>query len=200
MKTPWSLVTAALLSSGSLACRGQVSEAAPIVVERNMYDQERYDPQAASRFFPDNGAMRPPVAGAVPRERFEEDEAVATGVLTDASGYVLRIPEAVGQRQGGMRPMMQRGRERFDIFCAPCHGRTGDGKSLVTQAGFPQLPKLDDERICTMPDGQLYATIQNGVRNMPPYAAQLDVDERWAVVAYVRALELHQIAAGGRTP
>jgi mono/diheme cytochrome c family protein len=93
--------------------------------------------------------------------------------------------------------MVQRGRERFDIYCAPCHGRTGDGKTLTTRAGFPQLPKLDDPRICTMPDGQLYATIANGVRNMPPYAAQLEVGDRWAVVAYVRALELSQLAQGG---
>jgi hypothetical protein len=198
---PWLPLSAGLLwTSGSVGCRGQVSEAAPIVVERNMYDQERYDPQAASFFFSDHGAMRPPVTGTVPQEEFEEDEAVATGVLTDASGYVLTIPEVVVKRSGGLRPMVQRGRERFDIFCAPCHGRTGDGKSLVTQAGFPQLPKLDEERVCAAPDGQIYATIMNGVRNMPPYAAQLEVDDRWAVVAYVRALELHQIAVGGAAP
>jgi cytochrome c553 len=180
------------------ACRGQVTEGAPIVVERNMYDQEKYNPQAYSPFFADHGAMRPPVVGAVPQDRFEEDESVATGVLSDATGYVMTIPEVVVARsRGGMGPMVQRGRERFDIYCATCHGRTGDGASLVARAGFPKLPKLDDARVCTMPDGQLYATIANGVRNMPPYAAQLDVDDRWAVVAYVRALELNQISQGG---
>ena len=184
MRSALPLVTALMCLMAS-ACRGQLSEGAPIGIERDMYDQEKYNPQAYSRFFADHGAMRPPVVGTVPQDDFEEDESLATGVL------------AVAARSGGMAQMIQRGRERFDIFCAPCHGRTGDGSGLVARAGFPKLPKLDDARVCTMPDGQLYATIANGVRNMPPYAAQLDVDDRWAVVAYVRALELNQISQGG---
>ncbi len=182
------------------ACRGQLSENAPILIERNMYDQEKYEPQAYSRFFADHGAMRPAVVGTVPQERFEEDESVATGVLVDATGYVMTIPDRVVARSGGMASMVQRGRERFDIFCTPCHGRTGDGTGLVARAGFPKMPRLDDARICKLPDGQLYATIANGVRLMPPYAAQLDVGDRWAVVAYVRALELNQISQGGSPP
>ncbi len=197
MRAPLTLVAVLLAMS---ACRGQITEGAPIVVERNMYDQERYDPQASSRFFADHGAMRPVVPGTVPTEGFEDDESVATGVLLDATGYVMTIPDAVVTRLGGMTATVQRGRDRFDIYCAACHGRTGDGKSLIAQAGFPPLPKLGDARICTMPDGQLYASIANGVRNMPPYAAQLDVGDRWAVVAYVRALELNQISQGGPPP
>jgi mono/diheme cytochrome c family protein len=164
-----------------------------------MYEQEKYEPQEYSRFFADHGSMRPPAVGTVPRERFEEDESVATGVLIDATGYVMTIPDLVVARTGGMASMVQRGRERFDVSCAPCHGRTGDGDGLIAQAGLPKLPRLDDPRICRMPDGQMYATIANGVRLMPPYAAQLDVNDRWAVVAYVRALELHDISQGGPT-
>jgi len=201
MRSASHLVVAALFAVGALSgCRGQVSEGAPIMVERNMYDQEKYQPQAYSRFFADHGAMRPVVVGTVPQERFEEDESIATGVLVDATGYVMMIPDRVVARLGGMAPMVQRGRERFDIYCAPCHGRTGDGAGLVARAGFPKMPKLDDARICRLPDGQLYATIANGVRLMPPYAAQLDVGDRWAVVAYVRALELNQISQGGPSP
>jgi hypothetical protein len=165
-----------------------------------MYHQEKYEPQGYSSFFADRGAMRLPVVGTVPQERFEEEESVASGVLDDGTGYVMLIPDLVVARLGGMESMVSRGRDRFGIYCAPCHGRTGDGMGPIARAGFPKMPKLDDDRICKMPDGQVYATITNGVRLMPPYAAQLDVGDRWAVVAYVRALELNQISQGGPHP
>ncbi len=181
------------------ACRGEVHGEPPIVVEQNMYAQERVDPQSYAHFFPDRAGMRPVVEGTVPEERFEDDEAVATGVRIDGSGYVMTVPEAVIARAGGLGPLTRRGRERYDIYCAPCHGRTGDGKGMVARVpqSFPPLPNFSDPRIQKAPDGQLYATIKNGVRIMPPYAAQIPVDDRWAIVAYMRALELSQLAQAG---
>jgi hypothetical protein len=188
------------------ACQGQVSTDPPILVERNMYTQERYEAQGSSRFFADHGAMRPLVEDTVPREGFEPDPSIETGVLVDASGYVARVPDVVVDRLGGMGRALHRGRERFDIFCTPCHGRTGDGKGMVGRIpGLPPLPNLTDPRICSLPDGQVFATIANGVRLMPPYGAQVQVDDRWAIVAYVRALEMNQLASqpsqdGGTKP
>jgi hypothetical protein len=183
-------------------CQGQVSADPPILVERNMYTQERYETQGSSKFFADHGAMRPLVADTVPREGFESDPSIDTGVLVDATGYVSTVPDVVLARLGGMEPALRRGHERFDIFCTPCHGRTGDGKGMVARvpAGLPPLPNLADPRICSLPDGQVFATIGNGVRLMPPYGAQIAVDDRWAIVAYVRALEMSQLAAMPASP
>jgi mono/diheme cytochrome c family protein len=183
----------------SSACRGETTRDAPIVVEQNMYVQERVDPQSASRFFPDKGGMRPVVPDTIAEERFEDDETVATGLLLDGSGYVMTVPDSVVARAGGMSAMLHRGRERFDIYCAPCHGRTGDGKGMISRVpqGFPALPSLSDPRIQKLPDGQLFATIANGVRVMPAYAAQVPTSDRWAIVAYTRALELSQLASSG---
>ena len=142
--------------------------------------------------------MRVPVEGTLPREAYQGDEAIATGVLADGSAYALTIPEAVIAQGGGLGKLARRGQERFDIYCAPCHGRTGDGQGMVARSpgGFPPLPSLTDARVDQLPDGQLYATIANGVRNMPSYGAQIPVADRWAIVAYVRALELSQLPPG----
>jgi hypothetical protein len=197
--------TLSLLSAQ--ACQGQVSQDPPIVIERNMYTQERYEAQGRSAFFADHGGMRPLVEDTVPREGYETDPSVATGILTDASGYVPIVPDLVLARMGGMSGALIRGRERYDVYCTPCHGRTGDGKGMVARvpAGFPPLPSLTDPRIRALPDGQIFATITNGVRLMPPYGAQVPIDDRWAIVSYVRALEMSQLAAqpgadGGTTP
>jgi mono/diheme cytochrome c family protein len=192
-----SLVAAALLPA--LGCRGERTQDAPIVVERNMYVQERVDPQGVSAFFTDHAGMRPVVVGTVPEESFEDDELVATGVAPDGSGYAMTIPDEVITRSGGMSALVHRGKERYGIFCEPCHGPTGDGKGMVARVprGFSILPAFTDPRIERLPDGQLYASITNGVRLMPSYAAQIPVDDRWAIVSYVRALELSQMAPSG---
>jgi mono/diheme cytochrome c family protein len=188
-------------------CRGQNSDEPPYLLERNMYDSERYNPESYAQFFPDHRTMRFPVEGTVARDRYEDDPEVATGLLPDKSAYVMTIPIAVTQRNGGLDKMLERGRERFGIYCAPCHGQTGDGKGMVVckrdkvtdpceSRGFPPLPSYEDPRIRHIPDGQLFATITHGVRNMPAYAAQIPILDRWAIVSYVRALQLSQMAEG----
>jgi mono/diheme cytochrome c family protein len=203
---------AALLAAGALAgCQGQTSTDSPILLERNMYDQERYNPESYSDFFSDHRTMRTPVEGTIASDRYEDDPEVATGLLADKSGYVMTIPQQVVQRANGLEKMLARGQERFGIYCAPCHGATGDGKGMVVckrdkpsdpceSRGFPPLPTYADARLRALPDGQVYATIAHGVRTMPAYGPQIPIADRWAIVGYVRALELNLMATATPNP
>jgi mono/diheme cytochrome c family protein len=205
---PVSLGCLALTVGAAMAicgCRGQTSDDPPVQPERNMYDSERYNPESYSQFFADHRTMRSPVRGTVARDRYEDDPEIATGLLADKSGYVLTLPPQVIQRGNGLEKMLERGRQRFGIYCAPCHGLTGDGKGLVVckrdkatdpceSRGFAPLPSYEDARIRQIPDGQLFATITHGVRTMPAYGPQIPIADRWAIVSYVRALQVSQMA------
>ncbi len=182
------------------ACRGQVHEEPPIHPIRNMYQQPRYNPQAASEFFADGRAMRPLVPGTVARE-MEPELPVATGLeQTRPARYVRDVPQQVVRRLGGSKKMLERGRSRYEIYCAPCHGLTGAGDGLVAQravkvgAATLKPPSFHQERIRSLPDGHVYAVITNGVRNMPAYRHSVPLDDRWAIVAYVRALQLTELS------
>jgi mono/diheme cytochrome c family protein len=194
------LALSAIVMASIAGCRGQTSSSPPILPLRNMFDQDRYDPQAeikpaddGSKLFADGRTMRPPVAHTVPRERVIDPE-IGQGRLADDSGYVMQIPAQVIEQAGGMEKLATRGHERYDIYCTPCHDGTGHGKGMVIERGKfnPAPPTFHQQRIQQMPDGQLYATISNGVRMMPAYAPQITVQDRWAIVSYVRALQLSQ--------
>jgi len=190
------------MALGALAaCRGQTSEDPPIVPIRNMYSQPKYMMQQAGDFFEDGRAMRPPVEGTIARET-EIDPRIAHGRLDDDTGYVLTIPQEAIERNLGMEHMLARGQERFGIFCAPCHGLDGGGLGMVVKHGLIQPPSYHQDRLRHIPDGQLFATIENGIRNMPAYGPQIPTFDRWAIVAYVRALQISQqnVAAPAPTP
>lgn len=192
------LVAFALLVVGA-GCRGQTSTEPPIVPFRGMHEMPRYDVQEEAPYFDDGRSMRPPVAGTIPTEAVIETD-IADGL--DANGsYVAAIPPGAAQHFGagadGMRTMLERGQQRFNIYCAPCHGYAGDGQGMVSQRAQAlgvafAAANLHDEAFLHMPDGRLYLTITNGVRTMPSYRGQIPVFDRWAIVAYVRALQLHQ--------
>jgi mono/diheme cytochrome c family protein len=186
-------VVSASLAISLFGCRGQTTEDEPIVPIRNMYDQPKYSMQQESAFFPDHRNMRPPPEGVVSREE-EWDESIATGRLDDGSGYVLTIPEGVVEQAGGMDALVKRGQDRFGIYCTPCHDRTGSGNGMAVKHGMMQPPSFHQDRLRHAPDGQIFATISNGVRNMPAYGPQVPVRDRWAVVSYVRALQISQAA------
>jgi hypothetical protein len=196
---------AAVLFGALTGCRDQTGEDPPILPERNMYDSERYNPESYSQLFPDHRTMRTPVPGTISREGYEDDPEVRTGLDDSQSNYVLAIPPSILQRGGGLEKVAARGQERFNIYCSPCHGRTGDGKGMVIckrdtpnapceSRGFPPLPSYQEPRLRQMPDGQLFATMSRGVRTMPAYGAQIPIADRWAIVAYVRALQMSQMA------
>lgn len=175
-------------------CRGQTSTEPPIVPFRGMHEMPRYDSQEYSRYFEDHRTMRPVVEGTLPREA-DIDFEVAEGL--DARGeYVATIPQAVVDRAGGMGDLLERGEARFGIYCAPCHGLAGDGRGMVTRRAERlgntfAAANLLDAQFLHVPDGRIYLTITNGVRTMPAYRSQIPTDDRWAIVAYVRALQLH---------
>lgn len=181
---------AIILAGGLGACRGRTTAKEPIVPLRNMFDQDRYDPQSASRFFADGRTMRPVLAGTVSREAIL-DPTVGQGRLPDDSGYVLEIPPAAVAAHGDMAGLVARGQERYDIYCRPCHDGAGAGKGRAVERGLrPEPPTFHQQRIRQMPDGQLFATVSRGVRTMPAYGAQIPVHDRWAIVGYVRALQV----------
>lgn len=190
---------AALLALAITGCRGQTSKEPPVAILRNMYSQPRYNAQSESKFFADGRTMRPPVEGTVARE-VEISPVVGQGRTPDGTGFVDTIPPIVIQRAGDYEKLLTRGESRYGIYCTPCHDGLGNGKGMVIQRaanqGF-QPPTFHQDRIRTMPDGQLYQTISYGFNTMPAYGAQLPVDDRWAIVAYVRALQLSQANTKG---
>lgn len=192
------LPSAATLACCMLAlagCRGQTSTEAPIVPFRGMHEMPRYDAQERVRYFDDGRAMRPPVEGTVAQE-METDSTITDGIDEEGS-YLASIPSTVVERAGGMQALLERGHGRYDIYCSACHAYTGDGNGMVTQRATAigatfQAANLHDDRLRHAPDGQVFATITNGIRTMPSYRGQMPVQDRWAVVAYVRALQLSQ--------
>ncbi len=167
--------------------RGLPSDKPPIHIIRDMFNQPRYNPQAESRFFPDSAAMREPEPGTVAWHGADDDSVYFHGV--DSKGNLVKqSPVPVTLK------LLKRGQQRFNIYCSPCHSRLGDGKGIVVSRGFLPPPSFHTDRIRNFPDGQIFDTITNGVRNMRSYGSQVKVADRWAIVSYIRALQLSQNA------
>jgi hypothetical protein len=156
---------------------------------QKMREQPGPDPLQESDFFEDGRASRPLVEGTVARGQLIEDEALLTGM--SGGQFVTEHPLPL------TRELLERGRERYDIFCSPCHGRVGDGLGMVVRRGYPEPPSLHIDRLRGVRNGYLYDVIARGFGRMPSYAAQVPVRDRWAIVAYVRALQLSQAAGTG---
>ncbi len=178
----------ALLLLAQLGCvRGRPSDDPPIHLNPNMDRQEKYVPQSESKFFADGMSMRQPVAGTVARGELHEDNTYYRG-RDERDSLIARMPIEITLQ------LLQRGQERYNIYCSPCHGKTGDGKGIVVQRGMLPPPSFHDPRLVAAPDGHIYDVITNGIRNMPTYRHQIPVPDRWAIVAYFRALQRSQNA------
>lgn len=173
------------------ACRGQVSEEPPVHIIPDMDWQPKYDEQGASTFFADGRAERPLVEGTVARGSLHGDEAYDTGKIGNA--YVNKVPVPVDEK------FIHRGQQRFNIYCTPCHDQTGSGNGLAVQHGFPRPVSLH-ENAPKYPDGQIFDIITHGIRNMPSYAAQVPVEDRWAIVSWLRVLQRSQRATLADVP
>ena len=150
---------------------------------QDMHNQPKYQPLEASELFPDGAASRTPVEGTVARGLLREDSRLYRGLEADGS-FVAEIPVPMTAE------MVARGRQRFDIFCSPCHGRTGEGQGMIVQRGFKQPESFHVDRLVDTQDGYFYDVISNGFGQMSSYASQVKPEDRWAIVAYVRALQL----------
>lgn len=176
-----------LISIVMISCRGQLSDKPPIHPQQNMHDQERFNAQQENPFFENNMAMRPPVEGTVARGLLRHDVALFEGQDEDGN-YITENPMELN------RDFLNRGRQMYDIYCAMCHGGTGDGQGIIMTGDYGYVPAPTFHRSASyeMPEGELYSAIANGIRNMPAYNTQIKVEDRWAIVAYIRALQESQ--------
>ena len=180
------LIAAALLS----ACR------------QDMHDAPRYDPLEASTVFPKGSSAQPLVAGTVSREYhvpnmgdfagLREDEHLYTGKVNGQ--VVATFPFPITKTD------LDRGQERFNIYCSPCHGRTGEGDGMVVQRGFRQPSSYHIDRLRAAPAGYFFDVITNGFGAMPDYRSQVPAEDRWRIVAYIRALQLSHSATATDVP
>ncbi|MAW87311.1 MAG: quinol:cytochrome C oxidoreductase [Phyllobacteriaceae bacterium] len=149
--------------------------------EQDMADAPRHDPLEASGLFPDGASARTPVTGTVARD-------------ADLSPVPDRIPFAITP------DLLRRGQERFDVFCAPCHGSTGEGDGMIVQRGFPAPPSFHQPALRSAPDRHFHNVITDGYGVMYPYASRVPPDDRWAIVAYIRALQYSRHAPVDNLP
>jgi mono/diheme cytochrome c family protein len=179
-----------------------------------MYDQAKYKPLTPTTLFPDGNSSRPQVPGTVPHSSgalagtssgrngvVDPVSSPGPAVGVDAQGRsLLQTGAGPGAEPVYSNPLpitaalLTRGRERFDIFCAPCHSRAGDGEGMVAQRGFPAPPSFHIDRLRNAPDSHFYQVISDGYGVMYPYADRVPPQDRWAIIAYIRALQLSQHA------
>ncbi len=159
---------------------------------QDMHDQPRFKPLAKSDFYADLRSARQPVEGTVARGQLHEDTYFYTGKAGNLFGDYM--PFAVTP------DVLARGQQRFNIYCAPCHSRTGDGNGMIVQRGFRAPPSYHTDRLRKAPLGYFFDVMTNGFGAMPDYAAQIPAHDRWAIVAYIRALQLSQAATPADAP
>jgi hypothetical protein len=159
---------------------------------RDMQDQPRYKPLRASRFFPDSRSARPIPRGTIAADELNDTDVVHTGLEngTFTSNFPMKIS----------RPMLQRGQERYNIFCTPCHGFLGDGNGMIARRGFKWPADLHSDRLRNAPPGYLFQVVSNGYGAMPAYRDQISPQDRWNILAYVRALQLSRNATLADVP
>ncbi|HEV2576011.1 MAG TPA: cytochrome c [Acidobacteriaceae bacterium] len=177
-------VTAIILSTGAMlvlaGCR------------QDMQDEPKFFPQRGTTFYPDGRSVRPQVANTVARNQGNEDSYFYTGLINGKEGDGLPID---------LTPdTMARGQERFNVYCTPCHSRVGNGDGMIVQRGYRPAGDFHTDRLRSAPLGHFFAVMTNGYGAMPDYAAQITPQDRWAIAAYIRALQLSQNAKQSDVP
>lgn len=175
IRRPLAFILASVLALSALAaCRQQMAE------------QPRYDPLEPSVFWADGQSARPLVEGTVARGELRDDEQLYAGGSTTAIAVEFPIPVTLAT--------LRRGQERYNIYCSPCHDRTGSGNGMIVQRGFPRPASYHSEILRKQPVGHFFRVITQGFGAMPSYASQVPAADRWAIIAYIRALQLSQNA------
>jgi mono/diheme cytochrome c family protein len=176
----WGRAALLVMSLSLAACR------------QDMHDAPRYEPLEASTFFANGGSSRTLVPKTVPRGFLREDELFNTGKVGGQLANLFPMPVTA--------QVMARGQERYNVFCSPCHGRTGVGNGMIVQRGFRQPPSYHEPRLREAPAGYFFDVMTNGFGAMQDYSAQVPVADRWAIAAYIRALQLSQAATVNDVP
>jgi hypothetical protein len=159
---------------------------------QQMAEQPRYDPLEASQFFTDGQSARPLVENTVARGQLIEDEHFFTGISNDAPAKTFPFPVNL--------EILQRGKERYGIYCSPCHSLTGDGDGMIPRRGFTRAASFHIQRLREAPPGYFFVVMTDGLGAMPSYRAQISPRDRWAITAYLRALQLSQNATVNDVP
>jgi mono/diheme cytochrome c family protein len=167
------LILVAIAAIGAVGCR------------QDMHDQPKLKPYRSSAFFADGSGMRPLPLHTVARGTLQEDSHLYTGRLADGS-MAAELPMPM------TRTLLKRGQERFNIYCTPCHGQVGEGRGMVVRRGYKQPTSYHEERLRQVPIGYFFDVMTNGFAVMPSYAQQIPPEDRWAIAAYIRALQLSQ--------
>ena len=159
---------------------------------QKMANQARYDPLEPSDFFTDGMSARPRLAGTVARGELSTNPFLDTGKINGQTGDGFPFPLT--------RAVVDRGEERFNIYCSQCHGRLGDGNGMIPARGFRRPPSFHTDALRARPTGHLFDVMTNGFGSMPPYGPMIPPRDRWAIVAYIRALQISQNATAADLP
>ena len=175
---------------------------------RDMQDQPKMKPYRSTSFFGDGLSMRQPIPGTIPRGFLRTDTELFTGKKQKSSSSVATAPSTANPFTDDTdsfpfpitEDVVNRGKERYEIFCSVCHGLTGNGDGMIVRRGFRRAASFHEDRLRQAPVGHFFDAITNGWGAMPPYNSQIPVQDRWAIIAYVRALQLSQQNAQRTTP
>ena len=187
---PGKSASPALPSTSASMRRGMVLATALILLvaltgcRQKMANQPRYDPLESSDFFPDGMSARPRIAGTVARGELNDNPFLESGKIAgqDGDGYPFPVTADT----------LNRGQERFNIYCSVCHGRQGDGNGMIPSRGLRRPPSFHTDALRNAKTGHFFDVMTNGFGAMPSYAVQIPVQDRWAIIAYIRALQLSQ--------
>jgi len=158
----------------------------------DMHEQPKFKPLQENNFYSDLRASRPLIGETVARGQLNEDTYLQTGFMNGKEGNVMPFPAT--------KEVLERGRERFNIYCSPCHSQLGDGNGMIVQRGFKRPPSYHIDRLRNAPIGHFFNVMSKGYGAMGDYSAQVPVNDRWAIAAYIRVLQLSQHAAPGDVP
>jgi mono/diheme cytochrome c family protein len=158
----------------------------------DMHNQPKFIPLRENTFYADGRSARPPVEGTIARGQLEDDPLLYTGKVNGKEAD--QFPFAIGEQD------LARGRERFNIYCSPCHSQLGDGNGMIAQRGFKHPPSYHEPRLLKAPVGHFFNVMTNGWGSMGDYSAQVPVADRWRIAAYIRALQLSRTAKAGDVP
>jgi hypothetical protein len=176
----------------SLAALAMIALAATVGCRQDMHDQPKFFPQRGTTLYADGRSVRPQVANTVAREQLHEDSYFYTGLVDGKEGDGLPFPVTM--------KVLERGQERYNIYCTPCHSRVGNGEGMIVQRGYAKAGDFHTARLEAAPLGHFFHVITNGYGAMPDYAAQVAPADRWAIAAYIRALQLSQKATQADVP